>query len=173
MKKTILAIVLTIAATISVSANQFTPAQKQTIAYGKRLKDAQDQLGSKKHFQLIESKTNEDGSNSSIFSVNNQIALTTTADYKGIKSFIFAGRSDGTNQGSITFLFAAVSTVMALDNPYMSQQERLQILNGLGLGANTPVITSKDPLEFNINNYHITSSYQPNIGFLITADRMK
>ncbi|GEM_PF-4345120 len=127
----------------------------------------------KQHFTInikkIE-KSTKDEAQATLTAKNKNIALTVSSDNKGINLLTFAGGGDGTPNSAIELSVAAVSAILALDDPFVSKKERGKVFHLI----NFPKITRiNEPNHFKYKNYNITSSFSSLTGLIIIAQRAK
>ena len=99
------------------------------------------------------------------------LAMILTADNKTrlVQSLVFLGSGDGTLGSGVSVLFGIVSTVMAIENPFMPVEQRGEILrkfdiSGLSVGGKK---------ELNRGNVKYTLSISEVIGTTLVAEPKK
>jgi len=101
---------------------------------------------------------------------NKNIAITVTSDNKGIKLLTFAGGGDGTPNSAVELSVAAVSAILALDDPFVTKKERGKVFHLINFPK---IIKTNEPNQFKYKNYNLTSSFSPQTGLIIIAQRAK
>lgn len=108
----------------------------------------------------------EDGSLGALLTGNNKT--------KALQSVFFIATGDGTTAGSINVMMGLAATVMAIENPYMTANERGTILKDLGISDEKifeqPEVNGTRKLIVYRNGVNYTLSVSKQTGFWLVAE---
>jgi len=110
------------------------------------------------------------GSKTVTYWIGKNIFILTTADKKGIESFLMLGRGDGTPNSGVNIILSGTAAVLALFKPTSTKNER----GGIATSIVNDKVLQGGKVTYNYGGYVFTASYDKIlVGYSLTADRSK
>ena len=176
MMKSTLKIFFLLIFTVIIADAKFTKkaqkgAMQHAVYYQDKVNKALKYSGLKKEFSDSKFEI-VDNTYVLITTLENNL-LTIIADKKSVKHVIYSLKMDSNKIMTPKMVSTALSTVIAMINPYMIKEGRDEIAKKLGLDNNNSTISKHQEYDFDIDGYHVSSKVIPHVGFVIKIDSVK
>jgi|GEM_PF-6297055 len=99
---------------------------------------------------------------------NRAMIITADAETDEVSGIVFIGAGDGSVDSGVNVIMGSVATVMALENPNMSQDERAVILDNLGM-LNGELMDRKS-ISFIRGNAKYFATFSEQLGVVVGVD---
>ncbi len=124
----------------------------------------------KQGFEFKIKKIKEDNGESSgelVATGGKNIVVSVVADDNGVKRIFFAGGGEGSAKSALELMAAAVSAILAIEDPFVSKEERGKVFRLINLKK----ITKGESNSFEYRGFDFSSSFSSLTGLVITGER--